>query len=142
MVLPNGDRQCIALIGDLKSLRPLNLGPDGLRVDTDTGVVRPAAWAESAVNAFVWVNGSMGLYPDGHEFPDRDLPSIRATRSLLETDIIRLENKQGPGTPPYDVIAGRRKLFREGDLLRAGAPWSIQAVDSQGTAGPRLIEFR
>jgi hypothetical protein len=142
VVLPNGDRQCIALIGDLKSLRPLNLGPDGLRVDTDTGVVRPAAWAESAVNAFVWVNGSMGLYPDGHEFPDRDLPSIRATRSLLETDIIRLENKQGPGTPPYDVIAGRRKLFREGDLLRAGAPWSIQAVDSQGTAGPRLIEFR
>lgn len=142
VVLPKGDRQCFALIGDLKALQPLNLGPDALVLDADTGVIRPAAWAESAVNAFVWVNGSVGLYPDGHEFPDRDLPSIRATRSVLDTDLIRLENKQGPGTPPYEVVAARRKLFKEGKLLQAGAPWSVQAIDANGAAGPRLLEFR
>ena len=142
VVLPKGERQCFALIGDLKALQPLNLGPDALLLDSETGVIRPAAWAESAVNAFVWVNGSIGLYPDGHEFPDRDLPSVRATRSLLETDIIRLESKQGPGTPPYEIVAGRRKLFKDGKLMQAGAPWSIQAIDANGAAGPRLLEFR
>ena len=141
-MLPKGERQCFALIGDLRTFQPLNLGKDALILDTDTGVIRPAAWAESAVNAFIWVNGSVGLYPEGHEFPDRDLPSIRATRSVLETDIIRLESKQGPGTPPYDVIANRRRLFKEGKLLQAGAPWSVQAIDANGAAGPRLIEFR
>lgn len=142
VVLPKGERQCFALIGDLKALRPLNLGPDALILDAESGVVRPAAWAESAVNAFVWVNGSIGLYPDGHEFPDRDLPSVRATRSVLETDIIRLENKQGPGAPPYDAVVARRNLFKEGKLLQAGAPWSVQAIDANGAAGPRLLEFR
>jgi hypothetical protein len=142
VILPKGDRQCFALIGDLKALQTLNLGPDALILDPDTGVIRPAPWAESAVNAFLWVNGSIGLYPDGHEFPDRDLPSIRATRSVLETDIIRLENKQGPGTPPYEIIAARRRLFKEGKLMEAGAPWSIQAIDANGAAGPRLLEFR
>ena len=142
VVLPKGDRQCFALIGDLRSFQPLNLGKDALILDADTGVIRPAAWAESAVNAFIWVNGSVGLYPDGHEFPDRDLPSVRATRSVLETDIIRLESKQGPATPPYEVIANRRRLFKEGKLLQAGAPWSVQAIDANGAAGPRLLEFR
>ena len=142
VILPKGERQCFALIGDLKSLQPLNLGPDALLHDAETGVIRPAPWAESAVNAFIWTNGSIGLYPDGHEFPDRDLPSIRATRSVLETDIIRMEGKQGPGTPPYEVVAQRRKLFKEGKLMQAGAPWSIQAIDVNGAAGPRLLEFR
>ena len=142
VILPKGDRQCFALIGDLKALQPLNLGPDALLLDAETGVIRPAPWAESAVNAFIWTKGSIGLYPEGHEFPDRDLPSIRATRSVLETDIIRLESKQGPGTPPYEIVAQRRKLFKEGKLMEAGAPWSIQAIDANGAAGPRLLEFR
>ena len=142
VILPKGERQCFALIGDLKALQPLNLGPDALLLDSETGVIRPAPWAESAVNAFIWTSGSIGLYPEGHEFPDRDLPSIRATRSLLETDIIRMEGKQGPGTPPYEVVAGRRKLFKEGKLMEAGAPWTIQAIDANGAAGPRLLEFR
>jgi hypothetical protein len=142
VILPKGERQCFALVSDLKALQPLNLGPDALLLDADTGVIRPAAWAESAVNAFIWTNGSIGLYPEGHPFPDLDLPSIRATRSLLETDIIRLEGKQGPGTPPYEIVAQRRKLFKEGKLMQAGAPWSIQAIDTNGAAGPRLLEFR
>lgn len=142
VILPNGGRQCFALVGDVKALLPLNLGPDALILDADSGVIRPAPWAESAVNAFLWAPGSIGLYPEWHEFPDRDLPSIRATRSLLETDIIRLENKQGPGTPPYEVVAQRRKAFKEGRLMDAGAPWSVQAIDANGASGPRLLEFR
>ncbi len=29
-----------------------------------------------------------------------------------------------------------------GKLIEAGAPWALQAVDSNGAAGPRLLEFR
>ena len=142
IILPKGDRRVLALIGDAALLRPLDLGVGALRFDADTGVIRPAPWAETAVNAFVWAQGQVGLYPAGHGFPDRDLPSVRATRSLLETDLLRLEAKQGPGAPPYEEVAARRKAFREGKLIEAGAPWGVQAVDANGTAGPRLVEFR
>jgi hypothetical protein len=142
IILPKGDRRVLALIGDAKLLRPLDLGVGALRHDAETGLIRPAPWAEAAVNAFVWAHGQVGLYPAEHGFPDRDLPSIRATRSLLETDLLRLEAKQGPGTPPYEEIAVRRKAFKEGKLIEAGAPWVVQAVDSNGAAGPRLLEFR
>ena len=142
IILPKGDRRVLALIGDAKLLRPLDLGVGALRHDAETGLIRPAPWAEAAVNAFVWAHGQVGLYPAEHGFPDRDLPSVRATRSLLETDLLRLEAKQGPGTPPYEEIAVRRKAFKEGKLIEAGAPWVVQAVDSNGAAGPRLLEFR
>jgi hypothetical protein len=142
IILPKGDRRVLALIGDAALLRPLDLGVGALRFDADTGVIRTAPWAETAVNAFVWAHGQVGLYPAEHGFPDRDLPSVRATRSLLETDLLRLEAKQGPGAPPYEEVAARRKAFREGKLIEAGAPWGVQAVDANGTAGPRLVEFR
>ena len=142
IMFPKGDRRVLALISDTKQLRPLDLGVGALLHDAETGVIRPAPWAEAAVNAFVWAQGQVGLYPAEHGFPDRDLPSVRATRSLLETDLLRLEAKQGPGTPPYGEIAARRKAFRDGRLIEAGAPWVVQAVDSNGAAGPRLLEFR
>ena len=142
IILPKGERRALALIGDPKLLRPLDLGVGALRYDADTGIIRPAPWAEAAVNAFVWAHGQVGLYPAGHGFPDRDLPSVRATRSLLETDLLRLEAKQGPDAPPYDEVAARRKAFKDGKLIEAGAPWVVQAVDSNGAAGPRLLEFR
>ncbi len=142
VVMPKGDRRALALIGDPARLRPLDLGAGALRYDADTGVIRPAPWAEAAVNAFVWAHGQVGLYPAGHGFPDRDLPSVRATRSLLETALLRLEGRQGPGTPPYEEVAARRKAFREGKFIEAGAPWVVQAVDAGGAAGPRLLEFR
>ena len=142
IIFPKGDRRVLALIGDAKLLVPLDLGVGALRYDAETGVIRPAPWAESAVNAFVWAHGQVGLYPAEHSFPDRDLPSVRATRSLLETDLLRLEAKQGPDAPPYEEVAARRKAFKDGKLIEAGAPWVVQAVDSNGAAGPRLLEFR
>ncbi len=142
IVMPKGDRRVLALIGDAAQLRPLDLGVGALRHDAGENVIRPAPWAEKAVNAFIWAHGQIGLYPAEHGFPDRDLPSVRATRSLLETDLLRLEARQGPGTPPYEEIAARRKAFREGRLIEAGAPWTVQAVDANGAAGPRLMEFR
>lgn len=140
--LPQGRRQCLALLGDVRSLQALDLGPGSLVLDADTGVIRAAAWAEPAVNAFVWAPGLVGLYPDGHEFPDSDLPSPRATRSLLETDLNRLERRQGPDAPSYESIDARRKLFQAGRLLEAGAPWTLRAVDADGKAGPALLELR
>lgn len=140
--LATGEHFCIALVANLRALPPLNLGLKGLQLDQDTGVVRPAPWAEPAVNAFIWPTGAIGLYPDGHEFPDRDLPSIRATRSLLDTDLLRLENKSGPGTPPFEIIAQRRKLFNKLDYIKAGAPWTLRTISTRGEAGPSLLEFR
>jgi hypothetical protein len=142
VVLGTGERQCFALIAEIRNLRPLNLGLGALRMDPDTKVVSAAPWAEPAVNSLVWTRGSIGLYPDGHEFPDRDLPSIRATRSLLETDLIRLENKSGPGTPSTATLAERRKFLADGDHVRAGAPWTLFGVDPRGARGPALVEFR
>lgn len=140
--LPGGERRAFALIGSPKALRPLDLGTSALIADPDTKAVRAAPWAEAALNGFVHTNGSVGLYPDGHEFPDRDLPSVRATRSLLETDLIRLERASGPSAPSQDDVARRRRLLEAGDTVGAGAPWSLRAVDVRGQAGPTLLEFR
>ena len=140
--MPDGSRHAFALVASVKTLRPVVLGLDALRMDPDTKAVRAAPWAETTVNAFVHAGGAVGLYPAGHEFPDRDLPSVRATRSLLETDLIRLERATGPSAPSQDEVLRRRKLLDAGDTLRAGAPWTLRAVDARGQAGPALIEFR
>jgi hypothetical protein len=142
LTLPNGERLALALIADPQALKPLDLGLGALRKEADTGVVRAAPWAERAVQDLAWAGGTPGLYPSGHPFPDRDLPSIRATRSLLETDLIQLERKSGPGTPSSLLLAERRRLFNAGDLIRAGAPWSLTIVNPRGEELITLLEFR
>jgi hypothetical protein len=142
ITLPNGDRLSLGLLAKPSVLQPLELGLGGLRKDADTGVVRAAAWAEPAVYALSWAGGNTGLFPAGHEFPDRDLPSLRATRSALETDLIRLEGRTGPGTPPSALLAERRRLFNEGELIRAGAPWRLVIVGPRGEELSSPIEFR
>jgi len=140
--LADGSHQTIALIANVKALRPLNLGLAALKSDVDTGVVHAAAWAEPIINSFIVSNGSLGLYPAGHEFPDRDLASIRATKSLLDTDLVRLERKSGPGAPSYDEVKARRSAFTAQDFVKAGAPWSLRTVSPRGEEGLLLIEFR
>jgi hypothetical protein len=142
ITLANGERLALGLVANPRLLKPLDLGLGALRKDPDTGVIRAAPWAERAVQDLAWAGGTPGLYPAGHEFPDRDLPSVRATRSLLETDLIRLEAKSGPGTPSSLLLAERRRLFGEGDLLRAGAPWRLVIVSPRGEELPTLLEFR
>jgi len=140
--LADGSHQTIALIANVKALRPLNLGLAALKSDVDTGVVHAAAWAEPIINSFIASNGSLGLYPAGHDFPDRDLASIRATKSLLDTDLVRLERKSGPGAPSYDEVKARRSAFTAQDFVKAGAPWSLRTVSPRGEEGLLLVEFR
>ena len=140
--LADGSHQTIALIANVKALRPLNLGLAALKSDVDTGVVHAAAWAEPILNSFIASTGSLGLYPAGHEFPDRDLASIRATKSLLDTDLVRLERKSGPGAPSYDEVKARRSAFTAQDFVKAGAPWSLRTVSPRGEEGLLLVEFR
>lgn len=142
IALSDGSRQTIALISNVKALRPLNLGLAALKADLDTGVVHAAAWAEPIVNSFIASSGALGLYPAGHEFPDRDLASTRATKSLLDTDLVRLERKSGPGAPSYDEVKARRNAFTAQDFVNAGAPWSLRTVSPRGEDGLLLIEFR
>ena len=142
IVLPNGTRQCIAFIADWKKIKPLNLGTWALDVERDTGVVHAAAWAENALRAFQPETGTVGLYPSGHEFPDRDLASIRATRSLLETDLLRNEYKESTRISNKEIIKSRKQFFTQGDYINAGRPWSLIIVSPKGEAGPTLIEFQ
>ncbi len=142
IVLADGTRQCIALIADWKKIKPLNLGTWALEVDKDTGVVHAAAWAEIALRAFQPEAGMVGLYPDGHEFPDRDLASIRATRSLLETDLLRNEYKESTRISNKEIIKSRKQFFAQGDYINAGRPWSLIIVSPKGDAGATLIEFQ
>ena len=65
VTLPDGSRQAIALIANVKALRPLNLGLAALKADVDTGVVHAAAWAEPIVNSFIPSTGALGLHPAG-----------------------------------------------------------------------------
>ena len=142
IILADGTRQCIALIADWKKIKPLNLGTWALEVDKDTGVVHAAAWAEIALRAFQPDAGMVGLYPDGHEFPDRDLASIRATRSLLETDLLRNEYKESTRISNKEIIKSRKQFFAQGDYINAGRPWSLIIVSPKGDAGATLIEFQ
>jgi len=142
IVLANGTRQCIALIADWKKIKPLNLGTWALEVDKDTGVVHAAAWAENALKAFQPETGMVGLYPSGHEFPDHDLASIRATRSLLETDLLRTESRESTRISNKEIIKSRKHFFAQGDYINAGRPWSLITVSPKGEAGPTLIEFQ
>jgi len=142
IMLPDGSRQTIAPITNVQALRPLNLGLAALKADVDTGVVHAAPWAEPILNSFVASAGSLGLYPAGHEFPDRDLASVRATKSLLDTDLVRLERKSGPGAPSYDEVKARRAAFSAQEFVKAGAPWNLRTVSPRGEAGLLLVEFR
>ena len=142
IVLPDGSHQCIALIADWKKIKPLNLGTWALDVERDTGVVQAAAWAENALKAFQPETGTVGLYPTGHEFPDRDLASIRATRSLLETDLLRNEYKESTRISNQESIKSRKQFFAQGDYINAGRPWSLIIVNPKGDAGATLIEFQ
>ena len=142
IVLTDGTRQCIALIADWNKIKPLNLGTWALEVDKDTGVVHAASWAESALRAFQPEIGLVGLYPAGHEFPDRDLPSIRGTRSLLETDLLRNEYKESTRVSNKELIRARKQFFSQGDYINAGRPWSLVIVSPKGEANTTLIEFQ
>ncbi len=142
IVLPDGSHQCIALIADWKKIKPLNLGTWALDVERDTGVVQAATWAENALKAFQPETGTVGLYPTGHEFPDRDLASLRATRSLLETDLLRNEYKESTRISNQESIKSRKQFFAQGDYINAGRPWSLIIVSPKGDAGATLIEFQ
>lgn len=142
ITLADGTRQCIALIADWNKIKTLQLGTWALEVDRDTGVVHAAPWAENALRGFQPEKGSVGLYPAGHEFPDRDLASIRATRSLLETDLLRNEYKESTRISNKEIIRSRKQFFAQGDYINAGRPWSLITVSPQGEAGATLIEFQ
>lgn len=139
---PGEIRRAFALVASPELLEPVNLGPGALMNDPDTMAVKAAPWAESVLQSFELPGGAIGLYPSFHGFPDRDLPSRRAAKSLVETDLIRMQ-RSIDGTPKsVQALARRRELLEAGDTLGAGLPWVLRAVDSKGSAGPVLFEFR
>lgn len=133
-----GKRLCIALLARPEALEPIRPGLGGLSHDPSNLVTGPAAWIEPAFLRVRMSGGRLGLYPAGHEFPER-VASLSCSRNLIDTDLIRLAAN---GSAPRAEIAERRRLLDAGDPVAAGGPWSIRFVDARGQPIATLAEFR
>lgn len=134
-----GKRLCIALVANADAIAPLQAGIDGLSSDSANQTVGLAAWIEPAFSRVRMSGGRIGLYPSGHEFPDRTA-SLASSRNRIDTELIRLAAGNG-GVARNDVIE-RRRLLEAGDLAAAGGPWTIRFVDAAGKPVLTLAEFR
>lgn len=133
-----GKRLCVAMLARPDALEPIRPGLGGLSHDPATLVTGPAAWIEPAFNRVRMSGGRIGLYPAGHEFPER-VASLAFSRNLIDTDLIRLA---AGGASPRAEVAERRRLLDSGDPVAAGGPWTIRFVDARGNPVATLAEFR
>jgi len=135
---PAGRRLCIGLLARPEALAALTPGIGGLSVDS-AQATGPAAWIEPIFRRVHMSGGRIGLFPSGHEFPER-VATLNVGRNVVDTDLIRLGT--GSAGTPRDVVAERRRHLDAGDPARAGAPWSIRFVDARGAPLATLAEFR
>lgn len=136
-----GRRLCVALVPDETRLEALTLPLGAIAEDPATKSLALAGWIESAFADVRLAGARPGLYPAGHAFPDRAIPSLVSPPSQLDTTLLRLASGQGPSMPRAE-LAERQRLAREGDARRAGAPWTIRAVNLAGQAVTTLAEIR
>lgn len=136
-----GRRLCVALLPEEAALSPLVLPLAALSTDSTTQALGPAPWIEPALASARVSGARLGLYPAGHAFPDRVIPSMVSPPSQLDTTLLRLASGVGPAMPRAEV-AERQRRVREGDVRGAGAPWTIRAVDLRGESVLLLAEIR
>lgn len=135
---PAGRRLCIGLLARPEALAPLTPGIGGLSVDS-AQATGPAAWIEPLFRRVHMSGGRIGLFPSGHEFPER-VATLNVSRNVVDTDLIRLGT--GSAGTPREVVAERRRHLDAGDPARAGAPWSVRFVDARGAPLATIAEFR
>lgn len=136
---PAGKRLCIALVARPEAVTPLQPGLDGLAWVEGTLATTPCDWIEPVFLRTRMAGGRMGLYPSGHEFPDR-VASLSCSRNVIETDLLR-QGSAGAAAP-RTLAAQRRKDLEEGHPVKAGGPWTIRFVDARGQPLITLAEFR
>lgn len=136
---PAGKRLCLALVVRPDAFTALQPGLGGLVADAGTLATAPAAWIEPVFLRTRMAGGRIGLYPAGHEFPER-VASLSCSRNVVDTDLLR--QAAGNGTVPRSAVAERRRRLDAGDPVGAGAPWTIRFVDARGQALLDVAEFR
>jgi hypothetical protein len=135
-----GRRLCVVLLPEAAGLEALRLPLSALSPDSVTQALGPAPWIEPALVTVRVAGARTGLYPAGHGFPDRVIPSLVSPPSQLDTTLLRLAAGTGPAMPRAEV-AERQRRAREGDMLRAGAPWTLRAVNLGGESVLTLAEI-
>lgn len=136
---PAGRRLCIALVARPEAIVPLLPEISGLTWVENTLETMPSEWIEPVFLRTRMAGGRMGLYPSGHEFPDR-VASLSCSRNVVETDLLR-QGSAGAAASRA-LVAQRRKHLEEGDPVKAGLPWTIRFVDARGQPLITLAEFR
>lgn len=134
-----GRRLALALVPETARLPALRLPREALRPEPVTRAVAPAGWAEPLMAETRFAGARLGLYPAGHVFPDRAIPSLVATANQVDTNLLRLA--AGQGSMPRAEILARQRAAQEGDALGAGAPWTLRAMRLDGTPAATLVEF-
>ena len=134
-----GRRLALALVPESARLPALRLPREALRPEPVTRAVAAAGWAEPLLAETRLAGARLGLYPAGHVFPDRAIPSLVATANQVDTNLLRLA--AGQGAMPRAEILARQKAAQEGDALGAGSPWTLRAMRLDGTPAATLVEF-
>lgn len=134
-----GRRLALALVPEAARLPALRLPREALRPEPVTRAVAAAGWAEPLLAETRLAGARLGLYPAGHVFPDRAIPSLVATTNQVDTNLLRLA--AGQGAMPRSEILARQKAAQEGDALGAGAPWTLRGMRLDGTPAATLVEF-
>lgn len=135
-----GRRLCVVLLPPGAGLEPLRLPLSALASEEVTRALAPAPWIEPALLSVRVSGARVGIYPAGHAFPDRSIPSAASPPSQLDTTLLRLAAGQGPSMPRSE-LAERQRLVREGKVREAGAPWTLRAVNLDGAPQLTLAEF-
>lgn len=135
----SGRRLALALVPEAARLPALRLPREALRPEPVTRAVAAAGWAEPLLAETRVAGARLGLYPAGHVFPDRAIPSLVATANQVDTNLLRLA--AGQGAMPRAEILARQKAAQEGDALGAGSPWTLRAMRLDGTPAATLVEF-
>ncbi len=134
-----GGRLALALVPEGSQLGPIRLPRSALRPEPVTRAVAPAGWVEPLLGEARLSGTRLGLYPAGHVFPDRAIPSLVSPPSQVDTTLLRLA--AGQGSMPRAEILSRQKSAQDGDHLGAGLPWTIRAVRLDGTPAATLAEI-
>lgn len=134
-----GKRLALALVPEGGRLGALRLPRSALRPEPVTRAIAAAGWIEPLLGDARHAGARIGLYPAGHVFPDRAIPSPVATPNQVDTNLLRLA--AGQGSMPRAEILARQKASQDGDALGAGSPWTLRAVRLDGTPVATLAEF-
>jgi len=135
----SGRKMCVVLLANPEALEPIRFSLGALYADPGNQETALAPWIEPIFTRLSLIDGRNGLYPAGHNFPDRTATLV-ISKNILDTDLIRL-NTAAEATRRTEINE-RRKLFDSGDFLAAGGTWTIRCVDSRGNPILQIGEFR